>query len=122
MNNLLHYKGFHGSVSYSAEDECLFGKIEFIKDLITFEAEDVAQIRPAFQRAVDDYLAHCERTGTQPDVPYKGSFNVRVSPQTHRLAAIEAKRRGVSLNELVSQAIDALLAGRAAPHSAHETA
>ncbi len=37
---------------------------------------------------------------------YKGSFNVRVSPELHRLAAQKARRKGLSLNQLVQEAIE----------------
>lgn len=35
MKNYLEHKGYQGTVEYSAEDECLFGKIIGINDLIT---------------------------------------------------------------------------------------
>ena len=38
MSTKLFYKGFTGSAEVSIEDQCLFGKIEFIGDLITYEA------------------------------------------------------------------------------------
>jgi predicted HicB family RNase H-like nuclease len=37
VNNILTYKGFIGSVNYSADDHVFFGKIEGINDLVTFE-------------------------------------------------------------------------------------
>ena len=36
-NNMLEYKNYYGNVEYSAEDECFFGKIINISDLVTFE-------------------------------------------------------------------------------------
>jgi predicted HicB family RNase H-like nuclease len=38
MSNILEYKGFIGRVEFSAEDRILHGRIEFINDLVTFEA------------------------------------------------------------------------------------
>ena len=38
MKNTLDYKGFIGSVNYSNEDQILFGKIEGINDLVTYES------------------------------------------------------------------------------------
>lgn len=35
MNNMLKYKGFIGSVNYSADDHVFFEKIEGINDLVT---------------------------------------------------------------------------------------
>jgi predicted HicB family RNase H-like nuclease len=36
MKNILKYKGFIGSVNFSAEDRAFYGKVEGINDLLTF--------------------------------------------------------------------------------------
>jgi len=59
-DNILKYKGYYGSVEYSADDECFFGKIIGITDLITFEGESVVALKKAFGEAVEDYLVLCE--------------------------------------------------------------
>jgi len=65
---MLEYKGYLGSVEYSDEDEVLRGRLECIRDLVTYEGKDVKRIRAAFQEAVDDYLELCEAEGRKPDV------------------------------------------------------
>ena len=77
MSTMLEYKGYLGSFEYSNEGEVLHGRLEFIRDLVTYELKDAKGIRVAFQEAVDDYLDLCEAEGRKPDVPLKGSFNVR---------------------------------------------
>lgn len=47
----------------------------------------------------------------EPD-EYSGRFNLRISSETHRLAAIRAHLEGVSLNQWVGLAIAAHLAGQ----------
>ncbi len=59
MNNLLQYRGCYGSIETSAEDNCLFGKLLFIRALVNYEGETVAELQAAFREAVDDYLATC---------------------------------------------------------------
>ena len=55
---------------------------------------------------MDDYLETCEEMGWEPHKPYKGVFNVRISKEEHRAAAISAFRQGyASLNEFVREAI-----------------
>ena len=109
MTNILEYKGYYTKVEYSVEDHILFGKIEGIKDLVNFECESLDDIEKEFHSAVDDYLALCEELGEAPDKPYKGVFNVRISPELHRKAAIAADKKGETLNSFVAQAIkDAL--------------
>lgn len=105
MDNVLEYKGYIGSVAYSAADEVFFGKIEAINDLVTFQADDAKQIKQEFKDAVDDYLEFCQEEGKTPDKTFKGVFNVRVSADLHRRAALTALSKGIKLNELVAKAI-----------------
>jgi predicted HicB family RNase H-like nuclease len=68
------YKEYIGTVEYSEEGNCLFGRIAGIRDIISYEGESVAEIRKAFEEAVDDYLAHCAEVGKEPNKPYSGQF------------------------------------------------
>ncbi len=109
MSTMLEYKGYLGSVEYSDEDEVLHGRLEFIRDLVTFEGQDAKGIKAAFHEAVDDYLELCEAEGRKPDVPLEGSFNVRPGRELHRRAMLYAKRRGINLNTVVSDALRSYL-------------
>lgn len=105
MSKLLEYKNYFGSVEFSEEDEVFHGKLEFIRDLVTFEASDAKSLKAAFQEAVDDYLAFCTEQGRTPDIPLKGSFNVRPGQELHRRAMLLAARKGLNLNVVVSEAL-----------------
>lgn len=109
MNTLLEYKGYLGSVQYGDDDEVLHGRLEFIRDLVTYEGADAKRLKVAFREAVDDYLALCVEEGRKPDVPLKGSFNVRPGRDLHRRAVLHAKRHGVNLNTVVSDALRSYL-------------
>jgi predicted HicB family RNase H-like nuclease len=108
-DNMLKYKDFYGSVEYSANDECFFGKILGTSDLVTFEGDSVAYLKDAFTEAVEDYIVLCNEAGKEPQKTYKGSFNVRIPPELHREAAVLATSKGLSLNALVEKAIDDLV-------------
>lgn len=105
IDNMLKYKEFYGGVEYSSNDECFFGKIIGTSDLVTFEGESVATLKDAFTEAVEDYIALCKEVGKDPQKTYKGSFNIRISPELHREAAVIASSKGISLNALVEKAI-----------------
>ena len=107
MSNVLQYKGYRTQIQYSVEDGVLHGKIEGIKDLVCFEAENVSEIEMEFHNAVDDYLSMCEEMGVAPDKAYSGSFNVRVSPELHRAAAMMAVDRNTTLNQVVEASLKA---------------
>ena len=105
MSDLFEYKGYQGTVEYSKADKCLMGQVLHIDSLLMYHGESIEEIEKAFIDTVDAYLELCARTNRVPNRPYKGSFNVRVTPALHRAAANSAARRQVSLNEFVSQAI-----------------
>ncbi|NMZ48187.1 toxin-antitoxin system HicB family antitoxin [Pseudomonas poae] len=109
MNNQLKHKGYIGSIEASLEDNCLYGKVLFIKALVSYEGKTVAELDAAFQEAVDDYLATCQALGQTPEKPCKGSFNVRVGHDLHLAAALEATRKKVTLNDLTRQALNEFL-------------
>jgi len=104
--NTLTYKKFTGSFNYIEEDEILYGKIEGITDLVTFEGDSVKEIKEAFIEAVDDYLYICEEVGKNPLKSFKGAFNVRVSSDLHREASMTAVKRNLNLNQFIQKAIE----------------
>ena len=103
---LLKHKGYYGSVEFSAEDNCLFGQIQFINALVTYEGESVAEIEQSFKDSVEDYIKMCKQLGYEPEKSCKGSFNVRIGSELHRNALICAKNMGVNLNEFVKYSIE----------------
>jgi predicted HicB family RNase H-like nuclease len=106
MKNTLSYKGFIGSVSYSDEDGVLFGKIEGINDLVTYESTEVSDLVKQFRISVDEYIESCKHYNKPLLKSFKGSFNVRVKPDVHQKAAMLATMQGISLNQLVQKAIE----------------
>lgn len=104
--NTLKYKGYIGSVAYSEPDKVFFGKLEGIDALVNYEGESVAELTAAFHEAVDDYLALCEDIGQKPEKSYTGTFNVRISPATHRQIANRAMEARISINAFVKKVLD----------------
>lgn len=104
-DNVLSYEGYLGSIETSLDDDCLYGKVLYVNDLITYEGKTVAEIKEAFVRAVKNYLDVCKRQERAPDKAFSGTFNVRVGPDLHREAAIYACREGIKLNELITVAL-----------------
>ena len=102
----LKYKGYTGSVEYSEEDKCLFGKVQGLtKDSITYEGNTVEELTKDFEGAVDDYLRLCEANGIKPRKPYNGVLNVRLTPEIHSGAAMAAKKAGITINAFIKNAV-----------------
>ena len=103
---MMEYKEYIGKVEFDDEANIFHGEVVGIRDVITFQGENVRELRRAFEESVDDYLAFCAERGEKPDKPCSGKFLVRLSPELHRHAAMLAKVRGESLNALVAEAIE----------------
>lgn len=106
MNSTMEYNGYIGSAEFSAEDNVFFGKVQGVRALISYEGTTVAELVEDFHAAVDDYLELCAAEGKEPEKGYKGTFNVRISPELHRKAAIAALSERMTLNRFVERSIE----------------
>jgi len=101
----LEYKGYTGSIEYSKEDGLLYGKVLGVKGLISYEGATGSELENDFKEAIDTYLTDCKEEGITPEKPFKGSFNVRVSAELHKKAALLAMEDKMSLNNFVAESI-----------------
>ncbi len=75
------YRGFLGTTELDLENGSFFGQLAFIRDLITYEAETLPELEKEFHLSVDEYLLSCKELGHEPQIPCRGVFNVRISPE-----------------------------------------
>lgn len=104
MKTMTH-KGYAAVIQYSEEDACFVGHIAGISDIVGFHGESVSELRAAFREAVDDYLSACEKTGKKPQKPVSGKLLLRVPPEVHAGALIEAEVSGKSLNQWATEVL-----------------
>lgn len=109
MSDLFEYKGYSGTIEYSAADKILHGKVLGIRSLLCYEGNTLDSLRGDFEGVINDYLETCAKDGIEPEKPYKGSFNVRVSPELHRSLALYSFSHGQTLNAAVEEAIKNLV-------------
>ena len=105
MSSTMEYKDYVGSVEFSEEDGLFYGKVMGIRALISYEGTTARELIDNFHGAVEDYLSLCKAEGREPERAYKGSFNVRISPELHKQAVIYAIAHGVTLNSVVESAL-----------------
>jgi predicted HicB family RNase H-like nuclease len=106
MKDLMQYKNYYGSVHFDDEELIFHGKIEFIRALVTYEATDARGLLKAFQESVNDYLKTCLSQNIAPEVPFKGSLNVRLGSELHRRVAMAAEQHHSTINKFIVQALD----------------
>lgn len=109
--NIIKYAGYEGTAELDLDRHVCRGKILFIDDLVTYEAESPKELEAAFKEAVDDYLATCKELGREAQKPLSGVFQVRVTPALHKAARLRATADQVSMNEVLSCALDCYLNG-----------
>lgn len=102
MKKYMEYKGYTGTVEYSEADNCLWGRIAGINDVISYEGQSVAEIREAFEEAIDCYLDDCASRGKEPDKPYAGPIIVSVEPELRVKLETQAIEAGMTLNQLIT--------------------
>ena len=105
MSNIMRYKGYAGTVEFSAEDNLFFGEIAFINDTVLFEGKSVKELEANFKAAVNHYIETCQQAGKEPQKAFKGLFPARINPEIHKQAALAALQRKMSLNKFVELAI-----------------
>jgi predicted HicB family RNase H-like nuclease len=106
MTNTMTYKGYSARIEYDDDDGIFTGRIAGIRDGVGFHADTVGDLREAFHEAVEDYLDTCAAIGKPPQKTYSGQVMFRVSPETHRRAAMAAQLSGKSLNQWAEEVLD----------------
>ena len=109
MGKMMAYKGYHAQIEYNDEDRLFVGKVFGITDALYFHGATVTELEDLFHQSIDNYLMMCQRSGKEPEKEFKGSFNVRISPELHKEIAIQAASEGISLNQYVQQALEKAL-------------
>ena len=103
----LHYKKYNGNVEYSEEDQCLYGKVLGLKNsLILYEGNSLDELKDDFQISIESYLERCQKKGIEPELPYNGILNIRISSDVHVKMALYAERQGKSIDSFVSDLIE----------------
>lgn len=102
----LRYKGYLGTIEPDLDNNTLFGKLAFIRDLVTYEATTLSELEKEFKISVDLYLQDCAAMNKEADTPFKGVFNVRLDPDLHRRVAEIALEEDLSLNAFVNRALE----------------
>lgn len=107
---MMKYKGYVGHVKYDDEAKIFHGDVLGIKDVVTFQGTSVEEIDQSFKDSVDDYLNFCKERGEEPEKPFSGKFNLRISSDLHAKLSLAAQIEGESLNHYISKILQKLVA------------
>jgi predicted HicB family RNase H-like nuclease len=103
---MINHKHYTYRVIWSAEDEEYVGLCAEFPSL-SYLDEDPLKALQGITNLVKEIIVDMEINNEKIPVPisaksYSGKFQVRISPERHRMLAIEAAEQNISLNRLIS--------------------
>ncbi|MEL6930481.1 MAG: type II toxin-antitoxin system HicB family antitoxin [Cyanobacteria bacterium J06600_6] len=103
---MINHEHYAYRVIWSVEDKEFVGLCAEFPSLSYLDEEHLKALSGIVE-LVKDIVADMEAEGEQIPIPisqksYSGKFQVRITPERHRLLAIEAAEQDVSLNRLIS--------------------
>ncbi len=102
---MIKYKGYSGKIDYDNKAKIFFGEVINTKDVITFQGKSVSEIEKAFKDSINDYIDWCKKDNVNPEKPYSGKFNVRITPELHKAIALVTSQNDISLNKFIEKAL-----------------
>lgn len=101
----MNYKGYIGHVEFDEELEMFVGEVINTRDVITFQSDTTHGLKQEFINSIEDYLEFCKERSEEPEKPFSGKFNLRLTPELHREIYVAAKHAGESINAWVSNTL-----------------
>lgn len=103
---MINYEHYTYRVTYSSSDEEFVGLCAEFPSLSWLDESHVKALE-GITNLVKDAVTDMESNGEKPPIPiaerkYSGRFQIRITPERHRMLAIEAAEQNVSLNRLIS--------------------
>ena len=108
-SDMMTYKGYKAAIFYDKDDKIFVGEVFGIRDSLNFHGRSIDELENSLKDCINNYLDYCKQIGKEPQKEFSGSFNVRISPIVHEHASEYAVENGISLNQVVSLAIEKFL-------------
>ena len=105
MMNVMTYRGYKARIEFDPRDNIFVGRVLGIEDGISFHGETVADLKERFAAAINHYLADCKAMGRKPEKPASGKLMLRIAPEIHAKALVEARASGKSLNQWAGEVL-----------------
>lgn len=103
--NTMNHKGYTARIEFDERDNIFVGRVLGLHAIISFHGEAVAELRTAFETAVEDFLLDCKEQGIRPEKPASGKLMLRVPPEVHGAALVAAQAAGKSLNQWATEVL-----------------
>jgi len=106
---MLNYKGYIGEAVYDDDLGMFAGRVVNARAVGTFYGKTVEELEEEFRKTVDYYFDLCQRKHVDPEKPFSGRFNLRVSPELHRKIYLAAREDEISINSWIAEGLEKLV-------------
>lgn len=103
--NSMTYKGYTARIEFDERDDIFVGRVLGVRDIISFHADSVAELRTELAVAVDDYLADCAERGQSGEAGIRQSDAAHSSGSTRR-SHHRSQASGKSLNQWAEEVFE----------------
>lgn len=103
--NLMTIDGQRAVISYDSDIDMFRGEFLGLAGGADFYASTTDALRTEGAISLKVYLDMCREKGREPYRHFSGKFNARINPELHARAVEVAAARGISLNQLVEEAV-----------------
>ncbi len=111
-SDMMKYKSYRATISFDEDDNIFVGEVFGVSDSLNFHGRSIDELEESFHDCIDNYLELCAKVGKEPEKEFSGCFNVRTTPTLHKEAAEYAAENGISLNQVVANAMELFLGNR----------
>ena len=103
--NTMTIDGLKAIITFDEDTRMLRGEFLGLTGGADFYANSVDGLLREGRASLREFLRTCEENGIEPYRSFSGKFNVRIPEALHAEAVQTAAARGISLNDLVREAI-----------------
>lgn len=103
--NTMELDGFTAIIRYNPETDEFRGEIQGLNGGADFYGRTPDELRREFRASLDFFIEVCEKHGRPVKKQSSGKLILRLPPELHQEAATAAQAAGISLNNLIADAI-----------------
>jgi predicted HicB family RNase H-like nuclease len=106
MKNIMTIDGHKAVIEYAPDIKMFRGEFVGLHGGADFYATDVTGLEREGAASLKVFLKACKAKGIAPYRHFSGKFQARIPPELHERAVAAAAARGVSLNQLLQEALE----------------
>ncbi len=93
-------------IDFDESAEAFHGRVININDVVNFYGASVEELEREFATSIQVYEEFCREKGIEPNKPFSGRFNVRLTADQHSKVSAAAALEGKSLNAWVAEVLE----------------